>query len=127
MSGGDGTPPIVLACGGRDFDDAEVVDKALSALGPFCVVQGRAKGADSLAGRWAIRNGVWCVDVPALWDEHGRGAGPRRNEQMLQIALALSRHYEVPLIGVAFKGGRGTADMVRRLTAEGVPVVQPAV
>ena len=55
---------------------------------------------------------------PADWIRHGRAAGPIRNEQMLREGC--------PDLVVAFHDdpglGRGTADMVRRALAAGVPV-----
>jgi len=49
----------------------------------------------------------------ADWETHGRAAGPIRNEKMLTWK---------PDLVVAFPGGVGTADLVRRAEAAGVPV-----
>lgn len=45
---------------------------------------------------------------------NGKAAGPIRNQRMLDEGK--------PDLVVAFPGGRGTADMVRRAKAAGVPV-----
>lgn len=51
---------------------------------------------------------------PANWLKYGRMAGAMRNQQMLD-------EEEVDLV-VAFPGGKGTADMVRRARAAGIEV-----
>src|SRR3546814_11741389 len=51
----------VLACGSRTFQDAPVVNAVLNGFlweyqdpdDPFTIIEGGAKGADSLAGSWA--------------------------------------------------------------------------
>jgi hypothetical protein len=88
-------------------------------LTPFGVlIHGAAKGADSLADRWARLNGVPVTQYPAKWNEHGRAAGPRRNEQMLKEGK--------PDLVIAFEGGRGTAHMVRIAREAGVDVMEIA-
>jgi hypothetical protein len=55
------------------------------------------------------------IDVyVAQWKKHGRAAGPIRNQRMLDKGK--------PDLVVAFPGGRGTADMIRRAERAGVPV-----
>lgn len=114
---------IVLVCGGRDYLDEARVSEVLDALhcvSPISIlVQGGAPGADELARLWANDEGVRCVTVKADWATYGCAAGPIRNQRMLD-------EYR-PALVVAFAGGRGTADMVRRARAAGVPVhkVQP--
>lgn len=51
---------------------------------------------------------------PAQWSLHGRSAGPRRNQRMLDEGR--------PDLVLAFPGARGTADLVRRAQAAGVLV-----
>ncbi len=53
----------------------------------------------------------------ALWERHGRAAGVIRNQAMLD--------YGIDLV-LAFPGGRGTADMVRRARSAGVAVAAVA-
>lgn len=105
----------VLVCGGRDFQDYGIVQDALSKL-PFdidVIIQGGAKGADALAKRYARSESIHCAEIPALWDDYGRNAGWMRNEAMLLLKIDYC---------VAFAGGKGTADMVRRCLAKGIPV-----
>lgn len=114
---------VVLVCGGRDYHDAERVYMMLDGIhksGPITtIVHGAARGADALADAWALSRSVACRAYPANWNRDGRKAGPIRNARM----LADSR----PTMVLAFPGGNGTADMVRRAKRAGVTVreVQP--
>lgn len=105
----------VLVCGGRTFDNWNMVHRELSKIGPSVVIQGGARGADALAAKWADHNGVPLVTYPALLSR-GRKAGPERNAFM----LADSR----PDLVLAFPGGRGTVDMVSRAKAAGLEVIE---
>ncbi len=100
----------VLVCGGRDYDQAEVVDAILDAtkktFGEIVLIQGGASGADRLAKMWAKRNNVRCEQYNADWDKHGKAAGPIRNQWMIDDGK--------PDYFVAFPGGKGTADMIAR-------------
>lgn len=111
----------VLVCGGRLYDDRETLFTIMDALhqnrrGPVSLlVHGNANGADALAKEWASSRGLlqrwWAAD----WKTHGNGAGPIRNQKMLDEGK--------PDLVVAFPGGRGTADMVARATRAGVEVI----
>jgi len=78
------------------------------------VLSGCAPGADTLGTEWAEAKGIQ-VARPADWNTHGRAAGPIRNQQMLDEGK--------PELVVSFPGGRGTADMVRRVRAAGIEVI----
>lgn len=113
----------VLVCGGRDYNDEPAVFGLLDSLrqryGRLTIIQGGAAGADELARRWAtIQSSSHLINEPADWKAHGRAAGPIRNQRMLDE--------HKPELVVAFPGGRGTADMVRRAKAAGVPVWEVA-
>ena len=61
------------------------------------IVHGCSKGADDMADQWARENRVPVEKYPALWDVHGRGAGPIRNQLMVDDAK--------PDMVLAFPGG----------------------
>jgi len=108
----------LLVCGGRDYNDEREAFRVLDAImleqPVTMVVQGGARGADLLGRTWAERRLIPFSEYPADWNRHGKGAGPRRNQQMLDDGK--------PDLVVAFYGGVGTADMVRRAIDAGVPV-----
>ena len=115
-------PVRVLVCGGRNYSDHERVKAVLNALhervGISVIIQGGARGADELAFGWARANGVEEIQFDADWETHGSFAGPMRNTQML---------YEgKPDLVIAFPGGRGTGDMVRKARKSGIDVVEIA-
>lgn len=93
----------IIVCGGREYADRVRLFWVLDFLRPTAIAEGEAKGADSLAREWASERRVPCARFPALWEVHGRSAGPRRNRQMFT-------GFE-PDGTVAFPGGTGTADM----------------
>lgn len=108
----------VIVCGGRKYNNAQRLYSILGKLhrerGIDIVIQGGAAGADDLAKGWAHAHGINTITYAAEWDKHGRSAGPKRNQAMLER--------ERPDAVVAFPGGRGTADMVRRAKAAGVRI-----
>lgn len=110
----------VLVCGGRDYDDEarlfSILDVAHAANPIKLLVHGGASGADDLAGRWARNAGVPWKGYPAYWRSEGKAAGPKRNQRMLDEAQ--------PDLVIAFPGGAGTADMIKRAEAAYVPVVR---
>jgi hypothetical protein len=105
----------VLVCGGREYDDQEwvnfVLDRESATHQIELVMQGGARGADTLARLWAESRCVDCLTVPANWEKHGRSAGPIRNTRMLTYK---------PDRVIAFAGGRGTANMVKQARGAGI-------
>jgi hypothetical protein len=79
------------------------------------LVHGDYDGADQLVKAWGEMRGVPVVPCPADWDKHGRAAGPIRNQGMLDT--------HKPHGVVAFPGGFGTADMIRRALRANVDVI----
>ncbi|QVJ00386.1 DUF2493 domain-containing protein [Nocardiopsis eucommiae] len=110
----------IIVTGGRHYTDREVVAWELLAIavqfGPgehITLVHGDASGADRLAASVAARAG-WTTEAhPARWKTEGRAAGPFRNQRMADAGADLC---------IAFPGGQGTADMVRRAKTAGIPV-----
>ena len=78
------------------------------------VISGHASGADQMAEMWADENRIPLSIDPADWSRHGKSAGPIRNQQMLDEGK--------PDLVVAFPGGAGTADMVRRAERASIAV-----
>jgi hypothetical protein len=104
----------VLVCGGRDFTDRTLLYRVLDEIKPSAIVNGAANGADALSSEWARDHNVPRHEFPAQWQLYGKAAGPVRNQRMLLEAR--------PQLVVAFKGGRGTADMIRQAEKCGIKV-----
>lgn len=112
----------VLVCGGRDFTDHVAFNRAMMTyivLLPewdITIIHGAARGADTLAGLFGRMFGLKVEAYPADWDAHGKAAGPIRNQKMLDEGN--------PDFVLAFPGGPGTADMVRRARKAKILVVE---
>lgn len=78
------------------------------------IISGKARGVDSAAADFATISFCQLEEYPADWNKYPKAAGPIRNQQMLDEGK--------PNLVVAFPGGRGTADMVRRARKAGVEV-----
>lgn len=101
----------VLVTGGRHYAFKGRVNRALMHLqrerGIACVIQGEcATGADLYAKNWAILNGITLHGITADWRTLGNRAGPIRNQRMIDE--------QRPDVVLAFPGGKGTADMLKR-------------
>jgi hypothetical protein len=103
---------IVIACGSRDYDDREKVYHVLDAyygrIGPkMLLLNGGARGADTLAREWAVDRQVDHMTLYAKWELFGRSAGPIRNRRMAKRKprLVLAFHPDIDK-------SKGTADMI---------------
>lgn len=115
----------VLIYGGRDFASSKealrfldhIFDYELAdwSFDEITVVSGGARGADRMGEEAAHAYGARLEVFPADWDKHGKAAGHIRNQQMLDSGVD---------VAVQFPGGRGTADMRRRLDKAGVKVYE---
>lgn len=107
----------VLVCGGRDFSDYAKLQETLDKYTITEIIHGGARGADTLADAYAtLYKNIPCKEYKADWTKYGKGAGFIRNQQMLDE--------EHPDMVIAFPGGAGTADMVRRSKGQGYRVVE---
>lgn len=108
----------VLVCGGRNFDDAMTLGAWLGGIhkthGIDLIIHGAARGADTMAAKFAEWAGIPTAAFPADWKQHGKAAGSIRNSVMLNEST--------PDLVVAFEGGSGTADMVAKARRAGVEV-----
>jgi hypothetical protein len=107
----------IIVCGGRDYSDADRVDNILDKVHAkhtiTLLIDGQARGADSLGHGWARSRGIPTKRFPADWDKHGKSAGYRRNEEMAAFGADAV---------VAFPGGRGTAHMLETAKRRGITV-----
>lgn len=110
----------VIVCGGRDYENdvrvRAVLNAGIDGEQITAIAEGGATGADEHAQEWAFLTDTPCETFEADWMRHGKAAGPIRNQQMLDEFK--------PDAVIAFPGGRGTADMVRRARKAGVRVIE---
>lgn len=103
-------PCKVLVCGGRKFDDEKFLYDILDAMHAEFkfteIIHGGAFGADKLAGKWALERGIKETVFKPNYSKYAPRIAPlRRNTVMAQ---------QKPDLVVAFPGGSGTADMVKK-------------
>lgn len=110
----------VIVAGSRTILDFDIVAGAIrdSKFPIRQVVSGGARGVDRLGELWATR-----AELPegftifhADWNKYGRAAGAIRNQEMADYADAL--------ILVWDGKSRGSADMLRRAKAKGIPIFE---
>ncbi|MDP2952295.1 MAG: SLOG family protein [Chloroflexota bacterium] len=108
----------LLVCGDRNWTDYDLILSAIVDLWPSTVIEGEARGVDSLAASAAHLLGIAVAPFPANWGLYGRDAGYIRNQQMLDEGkpdMILAFHDDLG-------HSKGTADMVWRAEHAGVPV-----
>lgn len=127
---------IVLVCGGRDYGwmtDPDTFERVINreeitALhdvlidlhrnrGFTLLIHGDAPGADRFGATWANAIKLPCLAYPADWARLKKSAGWVRNHQMLVEGR--------PNLVVAFKGDRGTKNMIDISRKAGLEVVTP--
>ena len=75
----------VLICGDRNWSDRKKIKKRLEQLLDeveefITVIEGEARGADTLGREVAESLGLKVEKFPALWEIYGRGAGQGRHD-----------------------------------------------
>lgn len=78
------------------------------------IIEGEAKGADTLARLFGETIGIPVEKYPADWSKHGKAAGPIRNKQMLDEGKPDL------VIAFMFPDSRGTANMVKQAEKAGI-------
>ncbi len=107
----------VLVCGDRHWVDKNAIVAALARLDKVdIVIEGEARGADTLAREVAEEFNIPVLAFPADWNKYGRAAGPIRNRQMLDEGK--------PDLVIAFHSNivesRGTKNMLEQARSRGI-------
>jgi len=111
----------LLVFGGREWADRPTIGRALrkaQAQGVATLVHGGCRGADRAAAEAARTLGMTVDAYPAEWERDGKAAGHLRNQRMLDEGrpdYAIGFHTDLA-------ESKGSADMLRRCQAEGLPV-----
>ena len=125
----------VLVCGGRNYNDYNRVKSVLNERHRTnqisVIISGMARGADLLGVQWANENNIDVDPYPADWDDltqpdalivvrrngtrYDLRAGFRRNQKMIDMGK--------PNIVIAFPGGSGTKDMMKRADLANIRVI----
>lgn len=118
-------PPGVLAAAGpmrsrliaKAKAQADAIRHALHHLNPRVIIHGGATGMDTVCGEWGRKAGCDVRAFPVSreeWKAIGPSAGIKRNIRMDQVVGEMIG-FGVRVEGLVAPGGKGTADMARRL------------
>lgn len=113
-------PLRLLVTGSRDYHDRQAVVAVLLGLartnGPLHVLDGACPkgGLDLLAHEFAVEQDWRTTRMPADWKRYRRGAGPIRNQAMVDTGPDLC-------MGWPDRGSSGTWDCLNRALKAGIP------
>ena len=90
--------PIVCINGSRSISTLDI-DRFIDPSHIGAVVTGGARGVDTIAERWAKRNGLeWICYLPQ-WDVYGKRAGMIRNCEMVDFCDILISFWDGKSVG----------------------------
>lgn len=124
-------PVLMIVAGGRDFDDWGIMNEALYRFPDILITEfviGMCKtGADAMAVEYARKRGRKVHPFPctqADWLEHGKKAGPMRNETMAAFVAEKGNKYGLKGVLIAFWDGKstGTRSMINLALKHGLEV-----
>ena len=112
----------IVITGSRDFSDRKFLftylDRFHSLHSISHLIQGGARGVDSLSREWAIARNVRWSEYLADWRMYGKFAGHLRNQQMInQSPDAVIAFFSDPK-----NPSSGTSDCVARAKLAAIPV-----
>ena len=73
----------ILICGDRNWTDRKFIKRIIEQFHPTEIIEGEARGADSIARDVGEELGIIVHKYPANWKLYGKAAGSIRNKQML--------------------------------------------
>lgn len=128
---------IILITGSRSITERDKIFEKLDELShtdSVCnlylpcetlLIAGEAVGVDTICKDWAESRGVTYLGMPIpneYFATYGKGAGNKRNQDMLDKALELSQKYKAEILPLAFWDGSstGTQDMIKRINKAGL-------
>jgi hypothetical protein len=108
----------ILVCGDRNWKDDIKMNQVFRTLpNDIILVHGDCRGADQMSAKIGKKFGFKVIAYPAKWNIYGKGAGPIRNQQMLDenpdIDLVLAFHNGI-------ESSKGTKDMIQRADKKGI-------
>ena len=108
----------IVVTGGRDFTQENLIhytlDKLHQKFGFTRLIDGKARGVDTICNEWAVKNNIDTSRYPAKWDKFGKAAGHIRNKEMVD---------KNPDLVIAFPGGTGTKNMSDLAEQRNIPLI----
>ena len=116
----DWTPVRVAIVGSRDFPDLALVAQYVVTLEPAdIIISGGARGVDTAACTAADVHGLQCFVYLPDWRTHGKSAGFKRNQQVVDACDELVAFWD----GTS-RGTKHSIDLARR-AGKPVQIVAP--
>lgn len=109
----------LLFTGDRNWYDVDVVKAVIMKFKPALIIEGEAKGLDTIARDIAIELGIKVQPFTADWDIWGKAAGPLRNTRMIVEGKPdgiIAFHNNI-------KESKGTLNMIVQAIKHDLPVV----
>ena len=107
----------IAIVGSRSFNNYELLEKEAKKIllddNNSEVISGGAKGADSLAKRFAIENNLKIIEFLPDWEKHGKSAGPIRNKQIVE-----SSDFVLAFWDGESRGTKNSIDNAKRLNKQ---------
>lgn len=91
----------VAIIGSRTFKNYEFMKESLKAFAIGEIISGGAKGADSLARRYAEEKNITITEFIPEWDKYGKSAGFKRNKLIIEQSDAIIAFWDGQSAGTA--------------------------
>lgn len=111
----------IAVIGSRTFDNYRKLELTLDTIikergySNITIVSGGARGADSLAEKYAKNRGYALIVKKADWDRYGKRAGYLRNEEMAEIADIC--------VGFVVNDSKGSTMMLKLCANRGIEAI----
>lgn len=106
----------ILVCGDRNWRNVFRILEVLSSWPKdSIIIEGGARGADTLARVVADKLNLEWIEVKADWQIYGKSAGPRRNRKMLDLDpdVVIGFHNDI-------SSSKGTRDTLNEAVRRGI-------
>ena len=118
-----------LIAGSRGYEDMDkftaIVNENIHAdtlLYEVVIVEGGARGVDTMAKTYAKARGLQYIEIKPDWEKYGRAAGPKRNDEMTAFVAEKSEGINNKGTALFFWDGesKGTAQCIRSAKKRGI-------
>ncbi len=103
-----------------ELNDFDILEKMLEGLPVDSIVSGGAKGADTVAEQYAEKYLIPIQVIKPDWDKHGKGAGFKRNIEIVKAADCF-----VALWNGISKGSKHDLELIMKSGKKAIVVITP--
>ncbi|AYV86332.1 MAG: DUF2493 domain-containing protein [Solumvirus sp.] len=113
--------PKILITGDRNFKATKPIIAVVTQCKSkgFVIIHGDCpSGADNIASKLCDELKVQQIKFPAEWSKYGKGAGPKRNQDMINMKPVMCYAFHDDI-----SSSKGTKDTINRAKKANIPVV----